>query len=297
MKKYIAPVIAVMMIASCQNKRYHFDASGIFESTEIIVSAETTGKIMAFNLQEGETINAYSELGYIDTTQLYLSKMQLLSNMGAVKSRKQDISKQIAATEQQIETQKQELDRTERLLSAHAATEKQRDDIEAQIALLEKQLAAQLSTLEKNNLGINSESSALDIQVAAIEDQLVKSKIISPVEGTVLAKYAEPGEFASIGKPLFKIADLKLMILRAYITSGQLNSLKIGQKVTVYADYMDNDNRPYEGEVIWIADKSEFTPKTIQTRDERANLVYAVKVAVPNDGLIKIGMYADIIFN
>lgn len=296
MKKVLVLGLICIMTASCRNGKYNYDASGTFEATEVIVSGEAAGKLMVFNVSEGKEIKAMEELGYIDTVQLHLSKMQLFSNMGSVNSRRQDISKQIAATQQQIATQKQEQQRTERLIKANAATSKQLDDITAQIAVLEKQLAAQLSTLERNNMGISSESSALDIQVAQIEDQLMKSHIVSPIDGTVLVKYAEQGEFTSVGKPLFKVADLKNMILRVYITSGQLTELKVGQKVKIYADYKDKESRPYDGEVTWISDKSEFTPKTIQTRDERANLVYAIKIAVPNDGLLKIGMYADVIF-
>ncbi len=286
----------ILMAVSCQNGKYKYDASGVFEATEVIVSAEAAGKLMVFDLNEGQEIRMNEEIGYIDTIQLHLSKMQLLSNMGTVNSRRQDISKQIAATQQQIATQKREQERTQRLIEANAATNKQLDDIVAQIAVLEKQLAAQLSTLERGNMGVSSESSALDIQVAQIEDQLMKSHIVSPIDGTVLVKYAEQGEFTSVGKPLFKVADLKNMILRAYVTSGQLTQLKIGQKVTVYADYEEKESRSYQGEVIWISGKSEFTPKTIQTRDERVNLVYAIKIAVANDDLLKIGMYADVKF-
>ena len=173
---------------------------------------------------------------------------------------------------------------------------KQLDDIDAQIAVLEKQLAAQLSTLENSNRGVNEESSAIEIQVAQIEDQLAKCRIVNPIDGTVLVKYAETGEVTAQGKPLFKIADTDSMKLRAYISSGQLTELKLGDPVRVFADAGDKGSRQYEGRVIWIADKAEFTPKTIQTRDERANLVYAVKIAVPNDGLHKIGMYADVKF-
>lgn len=295
MKKLFVIGLAFFAV-SCQNGTYKYDAAGTFESTEVIVSAEASGKLMRFNVEEGREVKAGHELGYIDTVQLHLSKMQLLSTRETVNSRRQDISKQIAATQQQIRTQKNELERTERLIAANAATRKQYDDIEAQIAVLEKQLAAQLSTLQNSNQGITSESSTLAVQVAQIQDQLDKSMIKSPIDGTVLVKYAEEGEMTSTGKPLFKVADLNRMILRAYITSGQLTQLKIGQKVTVYADYEDSDSRPYEGTVTWISDKSEFTPKTIQTRDERANLVYAVKIEVPNDGLLKIGMYADIKF-
>ena len=205
--------------------------------------------------------------------------------------------KQIAATQQQIATQQREKRRVENLLKADAANTKQLDDIDAQIAVLEKQLAAQLSTLENSNRGVNEESSAIEIQVAQIEDQLAKCRIVNPIDGTVLVKYAETGEVTAQGKPLFKIADVDRMELRAYITSGQLTGLKLGDRVRVFADSGDKGSREYDGEVIWISDKAEFTPKTIQTRDERANLVYPVKIAVHNDGLLKIGMYADVKFS
>lgn len=294
MKKLLVLTGIVVLLLSCQKNKYQYDAAGVFEATEVVVSAEATGKLMAFDANEGKEVSRNQQVGYIDTVQLHLSKLQLLSSREAVGSRKQDISKQIAATQQRIATQQREQQRTERLIEANAATRKQLDDINAEIAVLEKQLAAQLSTLEKNNKGVSEESSALEIQVAQIEDQLQKSRISSPIDGIILVKYAEPGEWASIGKPLFKVADLNQLILRAYITSGQLTQIRLGQQVKVYADYKEDESRSYQGEIVWISDKSEFTPKTIQTRDERANLVYAIKIAVPNDGLLKIGMYADV---
>jgi HlyD family secretion protein len=286
----------MVVLFSCQKGKYTYDASGIFEATEIIVSAEATGKIMRFEINEGAELNTEQQSGYIDTIQLHWLKMQLLSNITAVNSRKQDIPKQIAAAQQQITTLKKELQRTDKLISANAANRKQRDDTEAQIALLEKQLTAQLSLLESNNQAVSGECAALFNQIAQIDDQIVKSRIVSPINGTVLAKYAEQGELTSVGKPLFKMADMKNMYLRAYVTSGQLTELKLGQPVSVYADYKDKETRKYKGTLAWISDKAEFTPKTIQTRDERANLVYAVKIAVENDGLLKIGMYADVKF-
>ena len=295
MKKFYFILTAALAL-SCQNGKYAYDAAGTFEATEVIVSAEASGKLMEFNVSEGFEVKATEQLGYIDTIQLHYSKMRLISNLTAVGSRMQDISKQIAATQQQIVTQKQELDRARKLVSAHAANQKQVDDIEAQIAVLEKQLTAQRSTLEKNNTGISGESLALVNQIAQMEDQIEKSTITSPIDGTVLVKYAERGELTATGKPLFKVADLENMELRAYITSGQLTELKLGQKVTVYADHKEKESRPYAGTVVWISGKSEFTPKTIQTRDERANLVYAIKIAVKNDGFLKIGMYADVKF-
>ena len=184
--------------------------------------------------------------------------------------------------------------RTENLLKENAATQKQIDDIDSQIAVLQKQLEAQISTLQRGNASVTEESSAYEIQVAQLEDQLNKCRISSPINGTVLAKYAETGELAISGKPLFKVADIQNMFLRAYITADQLSQLKLGDKVKVFSDLGDDDRREYEGVITWISDKSEFTPKTIQTRDERANLVYAIKIAVKNDGYLKIGMYGEI---
>lgn len=295
--KKLSFILFVIVFISCKNGKNNIDASGMFEATEIIVSAEGNGKIISLNMDEGINVEANQILGYIDTIQLHLTKLQLEANARAIGNRSQDVTKQIAATRQQIKTQKQELERTKKLISANAANQKQQDDIEAQIAILEKQLAAQQSTLEKGNKSIDEENSALSIQIEQMNDQLEKCKITSPINGTILAKYAEQGESTAIGKPLFKVADINTMILRAYITSGQLTQLHLGQKVNVYADFKEKENRIYEGTITWISDNAEFTPKTIQTRDERANLVYAVKISVPNDGLLKIGMYADIKFN
>ena len=217
--------------------------------------------------------------------------------MKAVESRHYNVSRQIASIQQQITTQKTEQKRYENLIKSNAANQKQLDDINAQIALLEKQLVAQKETLENNNRSVTSESLGLLAQVSQIEDQIEKSIIASPIDGTILSKYAEAGELATHGRALFKVADIANMHLRVYITADQLTSLKIGQQVKVYADQGKSDRKEYQGTITWISDKAEFTPKTIQTRDERANLVYAVKIAVKNDGLIKKGMYGEIKIN
>lgn len=294
MKRILYGVLA--LLAGCSGNEGNYDASGTFEATEVIVSSEASGRLMRFDVEEGQTLRAGETVGIVDTVQLYLKRLQLLTNRRAVDTRRQDIAKQIAATEEEIAKQRREKARTEGLLERQAANRKQLDDIESAIAVLEKQLAAQRSTLERGNRGVDEESSALDVQVAQIDDQLAKCRIASPIDGTVLVKYAEPGEVTAAGKPLFKAADVRHMRLRAYVTSGQLTGLKLGQRVTVYADEGEERSRPYEGTVSWIADQAEFTPKTIQTRDERANLVYAVKIDVPNDGLLKIGMYGDVKF-
>ncbi|MEN6618384.1 MAG: HlyD family efflux transporter periplasmic adaptor subunit [Rikenellaceae bacterium] len=286
--------IASAAFVSCGSKNGESDFSGNFEATEVIVSSEANGKILEFNVEEGSVLEADQYLGYIDSIQLKLQKQRLLASNGAVISRRADVAKQIAVTNQQIANFQVEKQRAQNLINANAGNKKMLDDINAQIATLEKQLTAQTSNLEKGNYSVEKESSAIEIQIAQLEDQLKKCKISSPIKGTVLAKYAERGEITSMGKPLFKIADIEKIILRAYITSGQLTQLKIGQKVKVYADFGENEQKEYQGIVTWVSDKAEFTPKTIQTKDERANLVYAVKILVKNDGFLKIGMYGEV---
>lgn len=288
---------ALLLLSACGNKDGEYDASGVFETTEVLVSARGSGEVMNFRIEEGQNVEAGVQAGYIDTVQLYLKKEQLLANMKSVESRRYDVSRQIASIRQQIATQKKEQERYQNLVRSDAANQKQLDDINAQIALLEKQLAAQTETLENGNNSVSGEYAGLKAQVAQIEDQIRKSIITSPISGTVLAKYAEEGELAAQGRNLFKVADIGNMKLRVYITADQLTSLKIGQQVKVYADQGKSDRKEYLGTVVWIADKAEFTPKTIQTRDERANLVYAVKVAVQNDGYLKRGMYGEIRIN
>lgn len=285
---------SIFLMISCGRGNGEYDASGVFEATEVIVSAEANGKLMQFSLEEGQVVSPETQIGYIDTTQLFLRKMQLLTNSKAVQSRHTDIPRQIAAIRQQITTQKNELKRFENLVKSNAANQKQVDDINAQILVLERQLAAQTEILENSNRGVSEESSGLDIQVAQLNDQIQKSIINSPIKGTILSKYAEQGELATQGKALFKVADMDNMFLRAYITSGQLTQIKVGQTVKVFADFGEKDMKEYSGVITWISDKSEFTPKTIQTRDERANLVYAIKIAVKNDGYLKKGMYGEI---
>ena len=291
----LATIVSIFLV-SCSNSDGDVDASGTFETTEIIVSTESMGKIMQLNVEEGQQLNFNQRVGYIDTTQLYLKKLQLVASKKALQSRRPDIQKQIAALEQQIETAKTERKRVENLVKAEASTTKQLDDANAQIKVLEKQLEATKSSLENTSNSILGDNEALQIQIEQIEDQLQKCYITSPISGVVLTKYAEQGELATPGKALFKIGDVTNMILRAYVTSDQLTQIALGQKVKVYADYGE-DRKEYEGVVSWISSKSEFTPKTIQTRDERANLVYAIKINIKNDGLLKIGMYGNVKFN
>ncbi len=296
MKKFLTLCILTAALAGCNPNKYPYDASGTFEATEVIVSAETAGRLQWFALEEGERLEAGQEVGLIDTIQLHLSKRQLQASREAIGSRTLDISRQIAALEQQIATQRHEKERIERLIAAEAANTKQLDDINSAIAVLERQLAAQTESLQNSNRSISGEMGGVEAQIASVEERIRRSRIKSPIRGTVLVKYAEQSEFISTGMPLFKIADLDQMILRAYVTSGQLTQLKIGQQVKVHTDFGDTQSREYTGTVSWISDQAEFTPKTIQTRDERENLVYAVKIAVENDGYIKIGMYADVTF-
>ena len=293
--KWIPFVCGILLLnTSCRRSTTDYDASGSFEAVEVIVSSEANGKIQQFKLEEGVNVKAGEILGVIDTTQLYLKKLQLLQSIKAANSRKTDVDKQIAALQQQITTAKTEKTRIENLLKADATNRKQLDDINAQIATLNKQLDAQKSAMEKGNNSISEESGGLEIQIAQIEDQLKKCYITSPINGNILVKYAEFGELAVAGKALFKVADMSNIILRVYVTSEQLAQLNIGKEVEVFADYTKDVVKKYKGTIEWISDKSEFTPKTIQTRDERANLVYAVKVSVKNDGYLKIGMYGGI---
>lgn len=294
--KKIFIVAAAFIFAGCGVQNNNFDATGTFEATEVIVSAEAAGRIMTLNIDEGSVITAGQVLGTIDSLQLYLQKMMLVKNRSSVESNRPSVATQIAATKNQIDKQIVERARVEKLLASSAATTKQLDDINSAIEVLQSQLAAQLSTLENNVSSIDAQSSAIDIQIAQIADKLAKCTITSPMSGVVLAKYAQAGELSTIGKPLFKVADIEHLFLRAYVTSGQLSQIKLGQKVKVMADFGGKKQIQYGGVIDWISDKSEFTPKTIQTKDDRENLVYAVKIAVVNDGVIKIGMYGEVIF-
>ena len=288
---------AVLMFTSCGDKQNDFDATGTFEATEVTVSSEASGRILSFDIVEGQEIMAGKQIGVIDTVQLYLTKLQLLKNVSSVRSNRPDIGKQIAAVKEQIAKQRTEQNRVENLLRSNAATQKQLDDITSSIVVLESQLVALQSSLQNNASSIDAQSSAIEIQIAQIDDKLAKSIISSPLTGTILAKYAEAGELAVVGKPLFKVADTKRLFLRAYMTLSQLKDVKLGQDVKVYADFGGDNRREYAGTVTWISEKSEFTPKSIQTKDDRENLVYAVKIAIENDGYVKIGMYGFLVIN
>ena len=293
---YSSLLVLALAMTACGKGNKAYDASGVFESTEVTVSAEGNGKIMSLDLQEGDRLEAGTVVGCIDTVQLYLSKIQLEASRRAVGSGRLNISRQIAALESQIAKQRQELDRFTKLEQAGASNRKQVEDIQAQLDILERQLAAQKESLQNANSNVSGQADALEAQMAQLEDRIRKCVITSPVNGTVLAKYSEAGELAVQGRALFKVADLENIRLRAYITADQLTNIKLGQTVKVYADQGTSGRKEYDGTLIWISDKAEFTPKTIQTRDERANLVYAVKIAVKNDGMIKLGMYGEVKF-
>lgn len=286
-------IFSVLLLAAC-SRGGDFDATGTFEATEVTVSAEAAGRILYFNAEEGSVLAAGEQVGAIDTVQLWLQKMQLERSVASVRSSRPDVGKQVASLREQIAKQQTERRRVQNLLRDGAATTKQLDDIEAGLKVLERQLEASLSTLRNNVASIDENSSAIELQVAQLNDRLEKCRIVSPISGTVLAKYAEGGELASVGRPLMKVADLEHIYLRAYFTSDQLAALKLGQEVTVTADFGGEQQFDYRGRVTWIASESEFTPKTIQTRNTRANLVYAVKIAVENDGRLKIGMYGEV---
>ena len=293
MKRIFIYCALPLLTAAC-GRSGDFDATGTFEATEVVVSAEATGRILGFDGEEGEVLEVGRQVGAMDSVQLYLQKLQLERQRASVVSNRPDIAKQAASLREQIAKQQTERRRVENLLRDGAATTKQLDDIDAQIKVLNGQLEAQLSTLRNNAASIDENSSSIDLQIARIEDQLAKCRIASPVAGTVLAKYSEAGELASVGRPLMKVADLDRIYLRAYFTSDQLAGLKLGQEVTVTADFGGDSRIDYPGRIVWIASESEFTPKTIQTRDSRANLVYAAKIAVENDGRLKIGLYGEV---
>lgn len=282
-----------MLVVSCGNET-EFDAQGTFEATEIVVSAEAVGKVLNFEVEEGVEVIAGKMIGEIDGVQLHLQRKQLVAQQSALLNSRPDVKKQVASLKEQISKQKSELLRVENMLRDGAATQKQRDDIDAHIRVLEGQLEAALSTLSKNAASLNNSSSALEAQIAALDDRIAKCSIASPINGTVLVKYAEAGEFATVGKPLMKVADMEKIYLRAYFTSDQLADIHLGDTVTVVADFGGDKRYDYEGRVSWIASECEFTPKTIQTKDSRANLVYAVKIAVKNDGRLKIGLAGEV---
>jgi HlyD family secretion protein len=292
----IAFILSLLMALACSNGNGDFDATGTFESEEIIVSSEAMGKLVMFQVEEGMQLKQNQIVGVVDTTQLHLKKKQLLSSITAVLSKQPDVNTQLAAVQEQIKTAEVEKKRIENLVKLDAATTKQLDDINSQLEVLSKQYTATKSSLIITKQGLQSETQPLVAQVEQIQDQIKKSIIINPIDGTVLTRYAKQDEITSNGKALYKIANLSDMTLRVYVDGDQLGQIKLGQKVTVFVDKGDGKQKEMSGEIYWVSSKAEFTPKTIQTKDERANLVYAIKVKVINDGYLKIGMYGEIKF-
>ena len=296
MKKIIAMAGVALVLNACGRKERQYDATGVFEATETTVYAEQTGALLTFNVEEGDTVGQNREVGLIDTTQLWLKMKQAEAMKSVYQSQKPEQEKQIAVTRQQLAKAKQDQQRYKELVADGAAPAKTLDDANGQVEVLQRQLDAQLSSLRVNTNALDKQMDATDVQAEQLRDQIRKCHILVPAKGTVIEKYVERGEFVSAGKPLFKMADTENMFIRAYVTSAQLENIKTGQKATVFADYGNGGKKEYEGRVTWISSRSEFTPKTILTDDERADLVYAVKVAIKGDGYVKMGMYGEVLF-
>ncbi len=294
MKTSIFILTTAVLFSACSTDKNAYDASGTFEAIETIVSAEATGTIQELNIEEGQTLKSGSTIGFIDSTQLYLKRKQLQAQIRAVLSKKPNVSAQLAALIEELQHAEREQRRIANLVRSDAATQKQLDDATAQVDIIKRKISAQESSLGITTSSLSEETLPLQVQIEQLDDQLAKCRIINAVNGTVLTKYAEVYESTTSGKPLYKIADLSTVILRAYITGDQLSKIKLNQKVSVLVDDEDGKYKEYSGTIHWISDKAEFTPKTIQTKDERANLVYAVKIGVKNDGFLKIGMYGEV---
>lgn len=285
-----------ILLSSCSDSDHLFDASGSFEAEEIIISSEASGTIRALDLNEGQVLKPNQRIGYIDSTQLHLKKRQLIAQRAAVLGKKPDIALQLAALKEQLKSAERDQSRIKSLVESDAATSQQLDDINSRVDMIRDQIRAQQSSLEISSNSLSNESAPLSIQIEQLEDQLSKCNIINPISGTVLTKYARIHEMTSPGKPLYKIADLSTITLRVYVTGDQLPGISLDQEVKVLTDDGTGGYKEYEGVISWINDQAEFTPKTIQTKDERANKVYAVKVRVKNDGYLKIGMYGEVKF-
>ena len=286
----------VTILISCSSGYNGFDASGSFEADEYIISSEANGILKELVIEEGQILTTGQKLGYIDSTQLYLKKKQLEAQIVAMLGRKPNISLQLSALQDQLKAAEIERDRVENLVKGDAATPKQLDDVNAQINVLKSQIEAHKSSLNISSESISKEIVPIQVQIEQLADQLSKCVIINPTPGTVLVQYAKENEMTAMGKPLYKIADMSNIILRVYISGNQLHNIKLNQSVDVMTDDGKGGYNTTQGTVSWISDKAEFTPKTIQTKDERANLVYAVKVKVKNAGMYKIGMYGEIKF-
>ena len=310
MKKIIFLAFPMLFGVACNNSEKTYDATGIFEATEITVSAQASGEVQQFDITEGQSLEAGAQVGQIDSYQLVqklgeleAAKQQIYANDAATESRQLDLNKQLATLQQQIVHAQRERQRFAELVRDGAVPRKQLDDLNDQISVLQRQMAATSDQLRSNNAAFAEQSKGLQAQIKGVEAQqrqlerqIQNATIIVPKGGVVLEQFVEAGEFVGVGKPLFKLAQMNHVYLRAYVTSAQLKSVMLGQKVKVYADYGGGQQQEYGGKVTWISSRSEFTPKTIVTDDERADLVYAVKIAIKNDGRVKIGMYGEVKF-
>ncbi|MFT3846994.1 MAG: HlyD family efflux transporter periplasmic adaptor subunit [Lacibacter sp.] len=310
MRNIFTATVAATLLLSCNGNGNKFDASGTFEATEVIVSSELSGKILSLTINEGDTVSANRVIGTVDAAGIALQKEQVQASISSLNDKTADVGPQVQLLQNQLAVQQSQLanllhekQRVENLIKQDAATGKQLDDINAQVDVVKKQMAVtqqqinvQRSNVSTQNRGVLSESKPLQKRVAQFDDQLKRADIVNPINGTVLTKYAEAGEITGAGKALYKIADLSVLKLRAYVTGDQLSQIKLGQQVKVLIDDGKDKYRELPGTITWISDKAEFTPKTIQTKEERANLVYAVKINVKNDGYLKIGMYGEVMF-
>ena len=293
---YVATAAALLALGSCTDRSREFDACGQIEATEVVVSAEANGRIIALQVTEGDKLTAGEVVGVIDSVQTYLQKEELVRKRSNTQTKWVDIDRQLASQYAQLNKLKSDRERYQALEAKDAATRKQVEDLVSQIAVTEREIAAQRQNYERNNAGIREELALYDVQIAEKDDQLSKCRIVAPIDGTVLTKFAEAGELVTSGKSLFKLADLKQVYVRAYLTTAQLAEVKLGDTVQVTIEDGTDKPRTYEGRLVWIADEAEFTPKNIQTKDERAGLVYAAKIALDNDGYLKLGMYAYVRF-
>ena len=292
LKRIVAAAAMFFAIAGCGSREIEFDACGQIDATDVTVSAESGGMILSLDIEEGDRLVEGQRLGAIDSAQIWLQRQELQKRKEGALARLVDIDRQLAPSIAQLESLRKDHERFASLLSKDAGTRKQLDDNESQIAVLEGQIAAQKQTYAQQNDATMAEIGTYEVQMAQRDDQLKKCRITAPVSGKVLAKYAEAGESVTSGKPLFRMADMDRVYVRAYFSTSQLASLAVGDKVTVIPDDGTDSPKEYEGTVTWISDEAEFTPKNIQTRDERADLVYAVKVSLKNDGNLRLGMYA-----
>lgn len=293
----IALLIFLIFIAGCNKENNINHASGVFESEDVIVSALAVGEITKFDVEEGLVLQKDTVVGNIDNNQLQLKKLQLQNAIYSAQTKLINIDTQLAPIDEEITKYKKEVTRFTNLVKSNAANQKQLDDVKAAYTAAQKQYSASLDTMQQNNKAVENEINGLKIQIAQIEDNIQKSYIKAPIDGVVLTKYANTFEFAQTGKPLFKMADVSTLILRAYVTADILTQVKLGDEAEIMADFGKENMKKYTGNIIWISDKAEFTPKTIPTRDERSNLVYAVKIQVKNDGYLRKGMYGEVKFN